>query len=193
MRWDDWPYDALCMEDGCDDGPRDVYTGTPSCAADLVTSVVETGNASVPTGWQMVALGADYEELMRVAMVKNGPVSIVLNSNGMDFYLHGVVGCAGGSGASCEDDAVEATAACDPADLNHAVLVVGYGVEAASASASDVPYWIVKNSWGTEWGEDGYYRVVRGKNHCGIANFAVHSVLTAPTGYEDNIPSAPSR
>ena len=137
--------------------------------------------------------GADYEELMRVAMVKNGPVSIVLNSNGMDFYLHGVVGCAGGSGASCEDDAVEATAACDPADLNHAVLVVGYGVEAASASASDVPYWIVKNSWGTEWGEDGYYRVVRGKNHCGIANFAVHSVLTAPTGYEDNIPSAPSR
>ena len=90
-------------------------------------------------------------------------------------------------------DLVEATAACDPADLNHAVLVVGYGVEAASASASDVPYWIVKNSWGTEWGEDGYYRVVRGKNHCGIANFAVHSVLTAPTGYEDNIPSAPSR
>ena len=92
-----------------------------------------------------------------------------------------------------EDDAVEATAACDPADRNHAVLVVGYGVEAAAASASDVPYWIVKNSWGTEWGEDGYYRVVRGKNHCGIANFAVHSVLTAPTGYEDNIPSAPSR
>ena len=60
VRWDDWPYDGLCMEDGCDDGPRDVYTGTPSCAADLVTSVVETGNASVPTGWQMVALGADY-------------------------------------------------------------------------------------------------------------------------------------
>ena len=30
-------------------------------------------------------------------------------------------------------------------------------------------------------GEDGYYRVVRGKNHCGVANFAVHSVLTAPT------------
>ena len=55
----------------------------------------------------MVALGADYEELMRVAMVKNGPVSIVLNSNGMDFYLHGVVGCGGGGGASCEDDAVE--------------------------------------------------------------------------------------
>ena len=90
VRWDDWPYDALCMEDGCDDGPRDVYMGTPSCAADLVTSVVETGNASVPTGWQMVALGADYEELMRVVMVKNGPVSIVLNFNG-------VVGCA----ASC--------------------------------------------------------------------------------------------
>ena len=31
-------------------------------------------------------------------------------------------------------------------------------------------------SWGTEWGEDGYYRIVRGVNHCGIANFVTHSI-----------------
>jgi hypothetical protein len=32
-------------------------------------------------------------------------------------------------------------------------------------------------SWGTDWGEDGYYRVVRGKNRCGVATDAIHSVV----------------
>ena len=65
------------------------------------------------------------------------------------------------------------------------VLLVGYGVQTGSAYYLDrsqedveVPYWVIKNSWGSDWGEDGYYRLVRGDNHCGIANFAVHSLVT---------------
>ena len=55
--------------------------------------------------------------------------------------------------------------------LNHAVLIVGYGEE------DGIPYWVVKNSWGSDWGEDGYWRTIKGVNHCGIANFGQTSVV----------------
>jgi len=45
-------------------------------------------------------------------------------------------------------------------NLNHAILAVGYGDQ----------YYIVKNSWGTSWGESGYVRIIRGKNMCGVAS-----------------------
>lgn len=47
-------------------------------------------------------------------------------------------------------------------DIDHAVVIVGYTPE----------YWIVKNSWGKEWGEDGYFRIERNKNACGLATYA---------------------
>lgn len=51
-------------------------------------------------------------------------------------------------------------------DLNlvHAISVVGYGVDEGSST----PYWLVRNSWGHYWGEEGFFRVVRGTNNLGI-------------------------
>ncbi|XP_061725584.1 putative cysteine proteinase CG12163 [Cydia pomonella] len=59
---------------------------------------------------------------------------------------------------------------CPPEKRNHAVLIVGYSV-AYSPDGRTVPYWIIKNSWGTKgWGGDeGYYYLRRGTNACGIA------------------------
>ena len=56
-----------------------------------------------------------------------------------------------------------------PADLcerniDHAMVIVGYAPD----------YWIIKNSWSSEWGEDGYMRLERGSNACGIASYATY-------------------
>ncbi|KAK8799679.1 hypothetical protein WA158_006227 [Blastocystis sp. Blastoise] len=46
----------------------------------------------------------------------------------------------------------------------HSVRLIGWGVE------NDVPYWTIANSWNEEWGENGFFRILRGKNECGIEN-----------------------
>lgn len=49
-------------------------------------------------------------------------------------------------------------------DLNHGVFLVGYD------TTGPVPYWIVKNSWGKDWGDDGYVKIamIEGAGMCGI-------------------------
>jgi len=50
--------------------------------------------------------------------------------------------------------------------VNHAVLAVGYD------SGSEVPFWIIKNSWGEGWGDEGFFKMKMGTNMCGIATCA---------------------
>ncbi|XP_071965121.1 uncharacterized peptidase C1-like protein F26E4.3 [Antedon mediterranea] len=50
----------------------------------------------------------------------------------------------------------------------HSVRIIGWGTD-----ENGVPYWLCANSWGRNWGEDGYFRIERGSNMCGIESFVV--------------------
>jgi cathepsin F len=77
-----------------------------------------------------------------------GPISTSINGNILQTYVSGII-----SNPNCS------------LSLNHAVILIGYG-PASDGSGTD--YWIVKNSWGTSWGESGFFRIQRGVGRCGI-------------------------
>lgn len=86
-----------------------------------------------------------------------------LNANAMQFYRGGV--------------SHPWRALCAHSKIDHGVLIVGFGQSDYPLFNKTMPYWIVKNSWGPLWGEQGYYRVYRGDNTCGITSMVSSAVL----------------
>eukprot|EP00727_Mastigamoeba_balamuthi_P000576 m51a1_g10515 hypothetical protein (227) ;mRNA; f:194513-195528 len=83
-------------------------------------------------------------------MARYGPISVAVAADQFQYYTSGVL-----DSDQCSNS---------ESALNHAVVLVGYGTD----STTGKEYWMVRNSWGTLWGESGYIRVARGKNMCGI-------------------------
>jgi cathepsin F len=80
-----------------------------------------------------------------------------MNANFLQYYYGGIIDLP--------------DSRCNPFGLNHAVNIVGYGEE------NEVKFWIVRNSWGSRWGENGYFRIARGKGTCGINRYVITSFV----------------
>ncbi|XP_065577934.1 dipeptidyl peptidase 1-like [Artemia franciscana] len=105
--------------------------------------------------------GACNEEAMKIALVEEGPLSISFEV--YPDFMHYSGGIYRHTQLIDKIYPFELT--------NHAVLLVGYGTEKSTGEK----YWIVKNSWGTSWGEDGYFRIARGVDEVGIESIAVEA------------------
>lgn len=100
------------------------------------------------TSWAI--LPARDEKALEIAVATIGPIAASINASPKTFQLYhkGVY-----------DDHL-----CNSDTVNHAMLIVGY----------TPTEWILKNWWGDSWGEQGYMRLAKNKNRCGIANYAAY-------------------
>uniref|UniRef100_A0A915DQQ3 Uncharacterized protein n=1 Tax=Ditylenchus dipsaci TaxID=166011 RepID=A0A915DQQ3_9BILA len=114
------------------------YTGTSTNCATVNGATIK------PDG--VHDLNSYSEEQLRTYLYNNGPFSNGFAvGNEFQFYKSGVF-----NPSSC------------PTTVNHAMLIVGYG------TSNNTPYWLIKNQYGSSWGESGYIRVIRNVNKCSL-------------------------
>mmetsp|Transcript_20444 Transcript_20444/g.41248 ORF Transcript_20444/g.41248 Transcript_20444/m.41248 type:complete len:352 (-) Transcript_20444:105-1160(-) len=119
----------------------------------------ENGGTCVGLDYFPNATVAEYGEILssdaeeRVVMIKKeiytrGPVAATINAGPLRNFMGGEI--------LDDEDAGKVP--------NHIVSIVGYGKDEESGK----PYWIIRNSWGTYWAENGFAKIAMGKNMLGI-------------------------
>ena len=93
------------------------------------------------------------EQQLERILHEYGPVSVGVDSTQWDNYKSGIF----------------KHEMCTP-EIDHAVTIVGYTEK----------FWIIKNSWGTDWGMDGYIHLEKGHNACGVAEYIAYVTSAYP-------------
>jgi cathepsin B len=123
---------------------------TPSCTKKCINGYPTPYAKDKHYGKSAYAVQTD-EKQIRTEIYTNGPVEAAFTVYA-DFltYKTGVYQHTSGSVLG-----------------GHAIKVLGWGVE------NSTPYWLVANSWNEDWGDKGYFKILRGKNECGIESGVV--------------------
>lgn len=140
-----------------DNGGIDTEKSYPYEAQDDTCKYNKANSGATDKGFVDIPQG--NEDKLKIALATVGPVSVAIDASHESFQFYS-------SGVYFEPQ-------CDSEQLDHGVLAVGYGTEEDGKD-----YYIVKNSWGTTWGDAGYVKMARNKkNHCGIASSASYPLV----------------
>jgi len=154
-----WPQAYLHFFKHRTNGLHQMESYYPYTAQDGTCHATEDGYYQGGTMIDSISYWGTNDDDLKALLVEHGPVVTSLNASPLSSYNGGIFSswqccdAASGFGSSCTDK------------NNHAVLVVGYGPG----------YWLVKNSWGTYFGEDGFFKIKSGTGHCGFG-WQVNSV-----------------
>ena len=115
--------------------------------------------------------GSTNEMNMMEEIYNNGPVVVAINASPDLYYYSSGVFITNPKDAVVQDNGHPEV---NPWQFtNHAVVCVGWGE--VMHEGSMLKYWILKNSWGPQWGETGYFRMLRGVNLAAVENQAVYA------------------
>ncbi|KAF3794307.1 Cysteine proteinase [Nymphaea thermarum] len=154
-------YEDYAFQFIIDNGGIDTEHDYPYTAVDGVCNIKKKNTRVVTIDGYEYA--PQYDEKAMKKAVAHQPLSVAIEGSGRDFQLYESGIFTGNCGT----------------DLDHAVVIVGYGIE------NDMDYWIVKNSWGDNWGEGGYIRMQRNiagtsAGMCGIAIWPSYPIKIGP-------------
>jgi len=141
-------YAFVMQEGGLEDDSDYPYTAADGTCAFQSNLVKVT-----ITNWQYATTNSD-EPTMQNNLVSWGPLSICVDAEPWQDYTSGIM-----MASDCSNS------------LDHCVQLVGYDM------TNSTPFWIVRNSWGLDWGENGYIRLQYGQDTCGCADEATSAII----------------
>jgi C1A family cysteine protease len=109
------------------------------------------------------------EKATTEALMEEGPLAVALDAGHLSFRFY--------------KEGIYYEPECSASRLSHAVTLVGFGlnetnvVDVNGTETDLTTFWSIKNSWGTKWGEHGYFRIAKLGNNCGITSVSSFPIL----------------
>ena len=137
------------------------YTGRKSTCKQDSTKYIDmkvTGYKKLGSSYSTYSPVDEME--MAEFLYETGPLIVGINGKPLSTYTGGIIDVS--------------SSECPSSGINIFAVLVGYGYDSATGKY----YWIVQNSWGKSWGENGYFRIKRGSGTCGINCYVITPLVS---------------